>query len=71
MATDQQNTYNPIKVDSMSDNMILRLDKDGSVWGKVSMPQQFIQNQSTTGSVYINGIKYTTTSLTFVKLLPI
>lgn len=70
MSTTQQTTFNPVQVDSMSDNMILRLDPDGSVWGKVSQPQRFKTNQSTTGSVYINGQLYTTTSVTFVKLLP-
>lgn len=58
---------NPLTfIAEMSQNMMLRFDPDGSIWAKISAPRK--PGDKSPGTVYINGILYSTASPTFVKI---
>lgn len=58
----------PVEIREMSQNMILRYNTDGSVDAKITRPKK--PRDATTGIVYINGVKYTTTSFEFEQIYP-
>lgn len=53
-------------ITAMSSNLFLRVDPNGTVWAKISRPQNI--KETTIGSLYINGVKYTTSSFVFEKI---
>lgn len=55
-----------VTINSMSSNMILRFDPDGTIWAKISQPRQY--PDTSPGIVYINGKLKNTSSLVFVKI---
>jgi hypothetical protein len=57
-----------LTITNMSANMILRLDKDGTIWAKISRPIFSVPPSLQTGTVYIGGFKYTVSSFEFVKI---
>lgn len=70
--TDPIGLVPPYEISTMSSNLILRSDPDGSLWGKISrlsVPPKL--GEAIPGSLYINGIKYTVSSFEFVKILPL
>ena len=61
--------YYTLEIKDMSQNMIMRINEDGSIDAKISQPRK--SRDQNPGIVYINGIKYTTTSLEFAPIYPI
>lgn len=65
--TDITGHVNPdMVITSMSANLFLRVDPDGTVWAKISRPSKY--PETAIGSLYINGVLYQVTSFTFVKI---
>lgn len=57
-----------VEIRSMSQNMILRYNTDGSIDAKITRPKK--PRDAAIGIVYINGIKYTTSSFEFEQIYP-
>jgi len=58
-----------VEIRDMSQNMIMRINESGSIDAKISQVRK--PKDKNPGTVYINGIKYSTTSLEFQQIYPV